>query len=108
MTLKYGRNVQPVFTLGSDAVWMQPGPASGQLDITRIVGADGALVGLQNVGPCETTTISISGTGSFDCGVKFGTVTCTGCMLTSVGVTASIAGLTVTDNATWMVGGVSV
>lgn len=106
--LKYGRQVRAVTVLGSDSVWMQPGPASGSLDVTRIVGEEGAFAGFQDVGPCDTTTISIAGTGAQNCGGKFGTVTCTGCMLTQVGLNISVQDMLVTDSAQWTVGGVNV
>lgn len=106
--LQYGRQVRAVTTLGSDSVWMQPGPASGTLDVTRIVGEEGAFAGYQDVGPCETTTISIAGTGTSNCGGKFGTVTCTGCMFTTVGLNISVQDMMIMDNATWTVGGVHV
>lgn len=101
--------MQPVFVLGSDSVWMQPGPAHGTLEVTRIVGPDGALAGVSVGSPCATTTISIAGVGSSDCGGKFGTVTCTGCMPTSVMVQATAGqGFTVMDGVTWTVSGVMV
>ena len=107
--LKYGRNVQPVFTLGSDSVWMQPGQASGSLEVTRIVGPDGVLAHIGSEAPCETTTITLTGVGSSDCGAKFGTLTCTGCMKTSVNVEISAGqGYAVMDGVAWTVGGVMI
>lgn len=105
VSIRYGRNVNPVFAMGSDSVWMQPGPASGSLDISRIVGESSALKGFQHGGPCELTTITVAGTGTSDCGGSFGTVTATGCMLTNVQVSVNIQGTTVSDGATWTVGG---
>lgn len=106
--LTYGRNVKAITVMGSDSVWMQPGPATGTLSVSRIVGEQGAFYGVQDVGPCDTTTISIAGTGTNNCGGKFGTVTCTGCMLTKVGLQISVQDQLIMDSAEWNVGGVHV
>lgn len=105
--LRYRREVRPVFVLGSDQVYMQPGPASGQLQVQRIIGEQGALSGFAVNDPCKVVNIEITGSGeAASCSKNFGSLTCTGCMLAEVGVQANVNGVIVTDSATWIVGGV--
>lgn len=96
--LSYGRQVIPVYEIGSATVRMQPGPSSGTCSITHAVGDGvGNFGGInEQAGPCDTQSISISGNGG--CGSLSGGVTATG-MLTRVGMSIQAGNAIVTDTA---------
>lgn len=97
--LSYGRQVIPVYEIGSATVRMQPGPSSGTLSITHAVGDGvGNFGGInQQAGPCDTQSISISGNGG-ECSSVGGGVSATG-MLTRVGMSIQAGNAIITDTA---------
>lgn len=102
-TVNYQRSVTPNYELGSDSVWMTAGHSSGSVAIARAVG-DEPLVSLYLPGSaCDTQTITV-GKGDGACGMDPGTLTCSGCVLTTVGTNLSVGGSIVSDNATWSFG----
>lgn len=108
VNLTYQRTVQPVYEIGSGSVWMQPGPASGSLTLSRVVGQSGAFDPIvQPKGqPCGTVDITISGDGAECGGATLGSVKCKQCMPMQVGLTVAVGTATVTDNVVYMVGSV--
>lgn len=97
--LSYGRQVIPVYEIGSPTVRMQPGPSSGTCSITHAVGDGiGSFGGInQQAGPCDTQSISISGNGG-ECASAGGGVSAEG-MLTRVGMSIQAGNAIVTDTA---------
>lgn len=113
ISLRYTRDVKSVSVIGSQSVYMMPGVPSGQLQISRMVGADPVHAPFKTDDPCGTVDIQITadpkcgGTSNGTSG-QFGTLNCTNCMLQEVGLQVSAQDVVVTDSATYMVGGVEV
>jgi hypothetical protein len=102
-TINYQRELQPVFELGSENIWMTGGKSQGDCNIERAVG-EGAVWGqFSNGDPCTAQTIVVS-KGSVSCGEWNGTVRCTGCLLQNVSVSAQVGSLVVTESAKYNVG----
>lgn len=109
--IQYQRQVQPVYELGSDYVWMSMGQSSGNWSITRAVGeredGKGGKVALllapyQQDDQCSSQTLFMQGNQDH-CGINPGSVIGTGAILTQVGIQSQVGQLMVTDNAAWTI-----
>lgn len=93
--ITYGRDVTPVYELGSEDVHLVSGKASGTCNVQRMIGD--ALKGYLPNSPCDIQNISVT-KGSAVCGSGSVSLHMQG-MLKSVGFTATAGQLTVTDSA---------
>lgn len=106
--LSYSRQVRPVFSMGTDEVWMQPQQPTGTLDVRRMIGSTPALKPYEMTDICDTTTIALAKSGGLKCGTaEFGTVTCQQAMLSDIGLQIDVSSFSVVDSARWTVGFVS-
>lgn len=100
INISYQREMNPVYELGDDNVYMAVGQSSGSWSVSRAVGNNSSLLTPYVQGSvCNTQTLSLEG-NSEHCGYNPGHVSGTG-ILQSVQVQASIGQLIVTDGATW-------
>lgn len=105
-TVEYNRDIKPQYELGSYDVYYTVAPASGTCRIERIVGDGTVLEPFKPDDPCEPEKIFLQNKDA-KCSAEFGTVTMEG-LLSKVGITANVQSFTVTDEATYEIGSLSV
>lgn len=64
----YGQQIRPLFEVGSPSIYWVGGHSEGQISVSRLVGVNGFLRGLRNVGAncgrVTPVTIQLSGGGA--------------------------------------------
>jgi hypothetical protein len=111
-SVQYNRNVQPTYELGSDSVWLVAGTSSGDVSISRALGRKGSgstafWETFKPQDPCKSTTITIA-KGDGACGLDPGRIMCESCLLTSMSSSVQVGSLTVTEDARYTTGKVSI
>lgn len=101
-TVQYSRELQPVFELGSEDIWMTGGKSQGTCGIERAIG-EGGVWEPYSGDACDGVDITIT-EGTSTCGAVPIALYCTGCLLRQVSFTANVGQLTVTDSADYIVG----
>lgn len=110
VNLQYARQVNTLYTLGSENVYAGSTGASGTLEATRAVSAKTKLfssfLGNGN-NACQGQDLYIQSANS-TCGGKLeGTLQCSNSVLQNIGLQAQAGNYYVTESASWWVGGVS-
>lgn len=85
--LTYQRSVQQIYTLGSESVYTQVGPASGTCAISYIVSTKSSATQFADTAGCDTNGADIVFTaGTKGCSAALDqTITCKGSVMTSIG-----------------------
>lgn len=101
--IQYTRQVNPIYELGSEDVWMSAQPPTGTIDMERVVGTAGVIwQKFKPQDPCKGVTIQIKkGKG---CGADPGVLIATDCISTELGFTAQAGEFKITDTGKWMTG----
>lgn len=86
VNLQYQRQIQPIYELGSEDIWVSITPASGTCTINRAVGQDDPYEFVKG-DECKGYDIAL-GEGKGKCTKKCPTITATGCYTTSCGLQA--------------------
>ncbi len=112
VNVSYQRQVQPTYELGSDSVWLVAGTSSGTCGLSRALGRKGQgstafWETFKPEDPCKSTNITIA-KGDGACGLDPGRIQCESCLLTSISSAVQVGNLTVTEDAQYQVGKVSV
>lgn len=102
--LNYQRQTQPIYTLGSEDVYIAVGGATGEATLNRAIGGkEGALEPYAGT-KCGGNGILKIKTNHQECHKDIGEITCEGATLTRVGFEATAGGVMVTDSATYAFG----
>ncbi len=100
--LQYQRQVQPVYELGSEDIWVSLTPASGTCNMSRVVGEDDPYE-FVNGDKCDGYDITLD-EGESTCSKELSTVTATGCHTISCGLQAQAGQGFLTENMQAFVG----
>lgn len=108
----YGREVNPVFEVGSSSVFFQGGRATGQVSMSRLVGKQGfqALIegADEKCGEIGAITVQLRGGQCKAAPAGRSRITFDDAMLTSVGGELSAATANITESAQMLIAGMSV
>lgn len=105
--VQYQRTITPAYELGSESVWFVAGRVTGSCRVNRSVGEVKLLDPYKPGSACETQTLTIA-KGDGTCFMDAGTLTMANCLLESVGISVNTQDVTITDNAQWQIGTLTV